>query len=1029
MDLFKLAATITMNDEGFKKGVRAAEQSSKNIRSDVMKLAHEYKRSGMSMGDSMKKAWDTIEEREKEAYLKSHGTLDGYVSVHDQANKKVKGSAIDAFGTVKKVAAVAFSAVGAGATFAAKKGMDFEAQMSKVGAISGASASDLQKLTDKAKEMGIKTKFSATEAGQAFEYMAMAGWKTGDMMNGVSGIMNLAAASGEDLGTTADIVTDALTAFGMSAKDSGEFADVLAQASSNANTNVGLMGETFKYVAPVAGSLGYSAKDTAIAIGLMANSGIKASQAGTSLRAGLTNLVNPTDKIKASMDKYGISIKDSHGKMKSFRQVMVDLRNKLGGLDKATQAATVSQIFGKEAMSGWLAIINASPQDFDKLTNSIDNSSGAAQKMADKMNDNLKGQLTLLMSSLESMGIAFYEKFKKPLTEAVKGITDALNVLVSKLNNGDLDNAIQTIGLLASTLGTTLVVIKGYNKVMGIVEAFKAWKKATEGLTLAQKILNITMVSNPLGLIIALIAGLVAGFIYLWNTSEGFRNFWIGMWEGIKEAVGAAWEGIKGFFNETIPNTLESVKNWAVNIKDNVADWVSNTKDKIGNWAKSTKDSIKNWASENWEKTKGFFSKTKEGFGEFVEKSKPHVKNFLLIMQDGMMKWKEMLTNFPEYAKKKIFGFFEAVKTKIKMMPIHMKNLGEKIGFIVVDTILNVKDAIVNFFTVDIPSAWDSFTSFITQKTNELVEWFTELPGRIANGITAFVAFAGQVKTQFLTWLNEVWTDFTTWGANLWESAKQISINTFNSLMEWFRALPGRIWNKLVEAYNFVTNWGSNLWNKAKEIGGGFLNSVIERIRQLPGQIWNLLVSAYNRVRTWGHNLANKARDIGRTFKEWLINTIRDLPSQMANIGRDIVRGVWNGIKNMGSWLISNVKGFFGGILKGAKEAMDIHSPSRVMRDQVGKYMAMGVGVGFTDQMDKVNKEIQNSIAIPNVPTLASLREDSRREDHSNLIGAIMSLANRPAKFEIDGREVMIALAPHQDEFTEYNKIHNVSWA
>lgn len=860
MDLFKLAATITMDDKGFKKGVKAAQDSSKSIKSDVMKLAHEYKRGGMQMGDAIKKAWDTIEEREKEAYLKANGTLDGYVSIHERGNKKIEKSGVKAFSAIKKAATVALSAVGTATAFATKKGMEFEAQMSKVGAISGASASDLQKLTGKAKELGVKTKFSATEAGQAFEYMSMAGWKTGDMLEGVSGIMDLAAASGEDLALTSDIVTDALTAFGKSAKDSGRLADIMAAASSNSNTNVAMLGETFKYVAPVAGALKFSMEDTALAIGLMANAGIKGSQAGTSLRAGLTNLVKPTDAMYGVMEKYGISVEDSAGKMKSFHQIMVELRGAFGGLDEATKASAVATLFGKEAMSGWLAVINASNEDFEKLMNSIDGSTGAAKNMAEQMNNNLKGQLTLLGSSLESLGIAFYERFKEPMTNAVKAITNALNVLVEKLNSGELESAINTIGLLVSTLGSAYLAFKAFTIVNTIIGAYKKFRAATVGLTLAQQLLNIAMAANPIGIIVTLIGALVGAFVYLWNTSEGFRNFWIGMWEGIKKGV-------------------------------------------------------------------------------------------------------------------------------------------------------------------------SNFVDFVGEKFTKFGEWVASLPNTIYQSLQNVENKLEEAKANFLNWLSTIWNNFTTWVVDMAKKAWEAGSNMVNNFIDWISQLPTRMWNYLMSTIRRIIQFGINVKNKAVEIGSAFLNWIVNTISNLPSKLWNILVNAFRKIVQFGADMVHKAGEIGREFTTWLINAVSNLPSQMFEIGKNIVKGVWNGITNMGGWLMDKVKGFFGGIVAGIQHEMDIHSPSRVMRDQVGKFMAMGVGVGFTDQMDKVNKEIQNSIAIPNVPSVASLREDSRREDHSNLIGAIMSLVNRPAKFEIDGREIMTALAPHQDEFTEYNRIHNVNYA
>ena len=323
------------------------------------------------------------------------------------------GTKITALETAAGGAAVALG------TQAVKAGASFEAEMSKVSAISGSTGNDLKALTDKAKEMGKKTKFSATESAEAFKYMAMAGWKTDDMLNGIEGIMNLAAASGEDLATTSDIVTDALTAFGLSASDSAEFSDVLAAASSNANTNVSMMGDTFKYVAPVAGALGYSVQDTAIAVGLMANSGIKASQAGTSLRAILSRLAKPTEQVQTAMNELGISLTDSNGNMKSMRQVMEDMRNGFSGLTKDQQANYAATIGGQEAMSGLLAIVNASEEDFNKLTTAIDNSSGTCQDMADTMLQNLSGQFTILKSQIEGINVNVLEQMEPGLMAIV----------------------------------------------------------------------------------------------------------------------------------------------------------------------------------------------------------------------------------------------------------------------------------------------------------------------------------------------------------------------------------------------------------------------------------------------------------------------------------------------------------------------------------------------------------------------------------------------------------------------------------
>lgn len=360
--------------------------------------------------------------------------------------KKVSSIAKTGIATTVTAISGMSTALAGVAGYSIKVGSSFEAGMSKVQAVSGASNEQLQRLSDKAKEMGATTKFSATEAADAMNYMAMAGWKTEDMLNGIDGIMNLAAASGEDLATTSDIVTDALTAFGLSASDSTHFADVLAAASSNANTNVSMMGETFKYVAPVAGSLGYSAKDCAVAIGLMANSGIKASQSGTALRSMFSRLAKPSKEVKEAMEKLNISLTDSHGNMKSLDTLMGDLRNSFSGLSESEKAEMASSLAGQEAMSGLLAIVNASDADFNKLKDAIYGADGASAKIAETMQDNLKGKITILKSTVEGLGIKINDEIEDPMKEAADEVTSSVGQISDALENGGIDAAVEKTG-------------------------------------------------------------------------------------------------------------------------------------------------------------------------------------------------------------------------------------------------------------------------------------------------------------------------------------------------------------------------------------------------------------------------------------------------------------------------------------------------------------------------------------------------------------------------------------------------------
>lgn len=362
---------------------------------------------------------------------------------------------------------------------------EFDSSMSKVSAVSGATGKDFDKLRDKAREMGSKTKFSASEAAEAMNYMAMAGWKTGEMLSGIEGIMNLAAASGEDLATTSDIVTDGLTAMGYSAKDAGRMADVMAAASSNANTNVSMMGETFKYAAAVAGTMGYSMEDVALATSLMANSGIKASQAGTSLRSIISRMAAPTKQVSQAMKAIGVEMTNADGTARPFRDVMVDLRKGMAGLTETEQAQIASTIAGKNAMSGFMAIVNASDSDFNKLADAIDNSEGAAAKMAETMQDNLGGQVTILKSQMQELAISVGDTLVPMAKKAVKAaqkLTDWFN----NLSAGGKDAAVK-MGLLAGAAGPMLLVMGGTAKVFsGSVKAIASAKGALAAMTVVE---------------------------------------------------------------------------------------------------------------------------------------------------------------------------------------------------------------------------------------------------------------------------------------------------------------------------------------------------------------------------------------------------------------------------------------------------------------------------------------------------------------------------------------------------------------
>lgn len=434
-------------------------------------------------------------------------------------------------------------------------GSSFEAGMSQVSAISGATAAELEQLTAKAKELGASTKFTATQVSEAMNYMAMAGWNAEQMLSGIDGVMNLAAASGGDLAQTSDIVTDAITAFGLKAEDVGHFADVLAAASANANTNVSMMGETFSYCAPIAGALGFSIEDVSEAIGLMANSGVKSSMAGTALRTLFTKL---SDDIKITGQNLGevtIQTSNADGSMRSLKDILADMRAAFSQLTQSEKSAAAESVAGKYAMTGLLTLMNAGTSDVDKLRGAIENCDGATADMAETMQNNAAGAVTIMQSALEGLGIAVYDKFSDKIKNSVNGISDIFSSLTERIESGSLDavfeRVAQNLGSAADQLirlaseglpgaveglanfisflvdfreeiGAAVAGIVSFKAAMGIqgivmtaVKSVREFTSALSGAKTAQEALNAATAANPFGVVAAAVGLLVGGVIAL----------------------------------------------------------------------------------------------------------------------------------------------------------------------------------------------------------------------------------------------------------------------------------------------------------------------------------------------------------------------------------------------------------------------------------------------------------------------------------------------------------------------------------
>ena len=796
--------------------------------------------------------------------------------------EKLKNIGDNISGVGEKFLPATAAVVGLG-TAAVKTAADFDTGMSKVAAISGATGDDLDALRAKAREMGAKTKFSASEAASAMEYMAMAGWKTEDMLGGIEGIMNLAAASGEDLATTSDIVTDALTAFGMSAQESGHFADILAAASSNANTNVSMMGETFKYAAPVAGALGYTAEDTALAIGMMANAGIKSSQAGTAIRSGLTRLVKPTKQVREAMDKYGISITDGNGKMYTLREMMLQLRQKLGGLSEAEQGAAAAAIFGTNAMSGWLAVINGSEADMNKLAGAIDtcsynideisdaveasgvkwgkyadkawmatgngiqgltdeiiynltkvgtsaedlqdylvgeydmdvedaiaaietvqksleNTTGVSEQMAETMQDNLEGQLTILKSQLEELAISFGEILMPVIRDIVSGIQG----LVDKLNNMSpaTKALIAKIALVVAAIGPVLIVIgkvvSAVGTIMTIVPkvagAIQTIKGGLAGL-------HAVMAANPIGIVIAAIAALVAAFIYLWNNCEEFREFWINLWEKVKDVAVKVWNGIKTF----VTNAWNAIKTTAETVFNAISGFFSGIWQGISTTATNAWNGITEGLSNAWEGIKGTAETVWGAISGTVSTITDGISS---AVQD---KWSNMQAAYEQHSGG-LKGIAAATMEGVKGF--------FTLGF---DAINNITGGKLNGIKTAVSTACTNIKTSVTTAWNNIKTGVSTTLTNIKSGVST-------------AWTN-IKSNVTSTMQGLGTSIKSVWSNIQSGISNTISNIVTSIQNGFNNAVNFVKNLASQAWNWGADLVNGIVNGIKSAMHSLTSAV------------------------------------------------------------------------------------------------------------------------------------------------------------------------------------------------
>ncbi|HDU2627887.1 phage tail tape measure protein [Staphylococcus pseudintermedius] len=704
--------------------------------------------------------------------------------------------------------------VAAGFGAAVKKSIDFDDSMRKVKATSGATSGEFQQLRDKALEMGAKTKFSASQSAEALNYMALAGWDTKEMMTGIDGVMQLAAASGEDLGSVSDIVTDSLTAFGLKAKDSGHFADVLAQASSKANTDVRGLGEAFKYAAPVAGALGYTVEDTSIAIGLMSNAGIKGEKAGTALRTMFSNLAKPTKAMKNQMDELGISITDSQGNMLPMRDVMDQLRGKFKGLSKDQQASAAATIFGKEAMSGALAVINASDEDYKKLTKSIDNSAGASKRMADEMEGGIGGSIRRMKSAIESLAISIGDV----LAPYIKRLAEWVANAATKLNEmpKGTQKVVVGLGLVAAAIGPLLVTLGVMVSTIGA--SFKVLGPLFKGIG---KLTLLTRGAN--------------GQLKLFTLTQK-------IWNGVVSASKAIADGYRyAIARLSTSQTIATLKTKLSTAATKI--WTATTKAAalatrgLGLAIRFMTGPIGLVITAVGLLVGGIIHlwRTNETFRNAVIKIWNSIKNSVLSLARGIWDGLKFIFNSSWF-------FIRTVFTTIK-------NFMSRTWIAIKNSVLNIVRNMLNGIKVVFTklSSWtrslfNSVYTFMrnvwTNMRNVVVRIASSLWNGVRNVWNRLFTGTRNIFSKVKSWLVSLWTSLknrvVSIGSNMWANLKRIFNNLFNGSRSIFNRVKSFMVNIWQSIRRSVTSIASSLWNTVRRTFNNMANglkSIIGRIK------------------------------------------------------------------------------------------------------------------------------------------------------------------------------------------------------